>query len=245
MLAAGARSLVAGRTAAALWGLADARPRPVELVVPADRKAPRLYGVRVLRTSTLRGRDAAEARGVAVTSATRTLCDLAARVGDAELREAVVTAVQLRLTTLPTVAERRAALGPRAGSARLARVLRQLGGHGRTDSALERTVRDRLVARGLAPVPGVHPLRDGGGRVVANLDIAYPDAMVAVEVDGFAWHRTPDDLRRDHARQNVVAALGWTVLRVSAADGAAGCDRLATQLRTLLGQRTAGTRHQG
>lgn len=69
--------------------------------------------------------------------------------------------------------------------------------------------------------------------------------MIAVEVDGFAWHRTPDDLRRDHARQNVVAALGWTVLRLSAADGAAGCDRLATQLRTMLGQRTAGTRPRG
>ncbi|MBW3601768.1 MAG: type IV toxin-antitoxin system AbiEi family antitoxin domain-containing protein [Actinobacteria bacterium] len=245
VLAAGPRSLVAARTAAALWGLIDARPWPVDLVVPADRKAPRLHGVRALRTSTLRDRDAARARGVVVTSPTRTLCDLAVRAGDADLREAVATAVQRRLTTLHAVAERRAALGARPGVARLGRVLRQLAGQGRTDSPLERTVRSRLVARGLAPAPGIHPMRDRGGRLVANLDIAYPHAKIAVEVDGFAWHRTPDDLRRDHARQNAIAALGWTVLRVSAADGEAGCDRLATQLRVLLGQGATGTGHRG
>ena len=85
-------------------------------------------------------------------------------------------------------------------------------GEGRTDSVLERRARGLLKRHGLHPAPGVYPLVVKG-RLVAMLDIAFPDHRVAIEVDGFAHHATPAQLRADHARQNRIVAAGWTVLR--------------------------------
>jgi very-short-patch-repair endonuclease len=36
---------------------------------------------------------------------------------------------------------------------------------------------------------------------------------LVIEVDGWAYHRTPDRFQRDRERQNRLVAAGWTVLR--------------------------------
>ena len=46
-----------------------------------------------------------------------------------------------------------------------------------------------------------------------ELDIAFPDRHVAVEVDGWAWHHSPQSFQHDRARQNALVLAGWTVLR--------------------------------
>lgn len=48
-----------------------------------------------------------------------------------------------------------------------------------------------------------------------RVDFAYPDLMVAIEVDGFGTRRTPTELDAHNARQNELVLLGWTVLRFS------------------------------
>jgi hypothetical protein len=53
----------------------------------------------------------------------------------------------------------------------------------------------------------------GFGRVV--IDIAFPAHRIAVEVDGWAFHRDVDRFRRDGLRQNEVVIGGWRVIRVS------------------------------
>jgi very-short-patch-repair endonuclease len=50
-----------------------------------------------------------------------------------------------------------------------------------------------------------------------DLDMAYPDVLLAVEYDG-REHLTPDRARRDLRRQAYLSAAGWTVLRFGAAD---------------------------
>jgi very-short-patch-repair endonuclease len=46
-----------------------------------------------------------------------------------------------------------------------------------------------------------------------TIDIAFPEAEVAVEVDGWAWHVDVDRFRTDRHKGNALARAGWTVLR--------------------------------
>jgi very-short-patch-repair endonuclease len=46
-----------------------------------------------------------------------------------------------------------------------------------------------------------------------EIDVAFPDVKVAIEVDGWAWHVDVDRFRTDRRKQNAPVAAGWTVLR--------------------------------
>jgi very-short-patch-repair endonuclease len=50
-----------------------------------------------------------------------------------------------------------------------------------------------------------------GRRIV--IDFAYPHLKIAIEVDGYEWHRTREQLQADHERQALLVLLGWKVLR--------------------------------
>ena len=54
------------------------------------------------------------------------------------------------------------------------------------------------------------PLSEGRN---AYPDFAWPDRKKIVEVDGFAAHSTPEQLRDDLARQNALMDLGWEMRR--------------------------------
>jgi very-short-patch-repair endonuclease len=54
------------------------------------------------------------------------------------------------------------------------------------------------------------------GRV--HVDRAWPEVKVAVELDGARYHTSPEDRRRDLARDTALAALGWVVLRFTYAE---------------------------
>ena len=48
-----------------------------------------------------------------------------------------------------------------------------------------------------------------------RLDAALPELKVAVEMDGMAFHDSPEARERDRRRDVALAALGWVVLRFS------------------------------
>lgn len=75
-----------------------------------------------------------------------------------------------------------------------------------------------------------------GGRVVAEVDLAYPDVKVGIEIDGFVWHSSPQQKQRDEDRQNLLVALGWRIVRFSV-------ERLDTN-PSLLVRRTVAAREQ-
>jgi hypothetical protein len=58
------------------------------------------------------------------------------------------------------------------------------------------------------------PLRSG----TVKLDRAWPEAKLAVELDGARYHTSPEDRQRDLARDRALAAAGWVVLRFTYAD---------------------------
>ncbi len=68
----------------------------------------------------------------------------------------------------------------------------------------------------------------------AQLDLAFPDVLLAIEIDGWAWHSDPERFQRDRRRQNLLVATGWTVLRFTWADLVERPDQvLATVVQTL------------
>lgn len=241
LLFLGPGAALGGRSAGHLWGLVDQPSSVPEYIAPHDRRRGRVAQMRVVRSRTLEAKDITRIGPLVVTRIDRTLCDLAGVLPEAELREAAARAGQRSMDWPRRAVARAAGLTALPGRAVLLEVLRDVLEEGRTDSVQERRARRLLRAEGFRPAPGVHPVVHKG-RLMAMVDIAFPDQRVAVEVDGFAFHATPAQLRADHARQNRLEAAGWTVLRVGAQDLTGGSPQLISALRQLGVQASGGSR---
>ncbi len=55
-------------------------------------------------------------------------------------------------------------------------------------------------------------IRDADGLIGVG-DVVFDRARLVLEVDGLAFHTTPEQFQRDRERQNRLVAAGWTVLR--------------------------------
>lgn len=87
---------------------------------------------------------------------------------------------------------------------------------GRAQSRPESRVRVALRQAGLEPDTQV-VVRDEAGAFVAQVDLGFEDAKVAVEYDG-AYHRDREQFGRDRQRLNALQAAGWQVVFVTASD---------------------------
>jgi very-short-patch-repair endonuclease len=66
-----------------------------------------------------------------------------------------------------------------------------------------------------APSPvAQYEVRDGT-RLVARVDFAYPEARLAIEADGYRFHGTHRQWKKDLKRRTILAGLGWRVLHFS------------------------------
>lgn len=190
------RVLVSRRAAAHLWGLLDREPRPIELVVPTDRRVITPAGAMVWRSGSLLRADKAFLNGVPATTTPRTLCDLAAVVSDLdELIEIIAIAVQRRLVTLEQIrtrADGMSVTGAFSGSSQLRKALDALEGR-RTDSTAERVLLGSLTVGGIPPDETLYPLRDEAGQLVAVLDMAYMVVTSSVwRIHPDSWTNPPD-----------------------------------------------------
>ena len=52
----------------------------------------------------------------------------------------------------------------------------------------------------------------------AIIDVAFPGLMLAIEIDGLAYHSAPDQRQHDLSRQNQLVLLGWEPLRFTWSD---------------------------
>lgn len=81
------------------------------------------------------------------------------------------------------------------------------------DSRQETRLRLLIVGAGL-PTPQTQcPVVLPGGRVVARLDLGWPDQRVGCEYDGQV-HLSPEQVRIDLRRHNLIREAGWRVLQV-------------------------------
>lgn len=69
---------------------------------------------------------------------------------------------------------------------------------------------------------------------LAEVDVAFPEFRLAIEVDGMAWHTSPKSFQEDRSRQNDLIAAGWTVLRFTWRDLRNRPEHVVAQVAALL-----------
>jgi very-short-patch-repair endonuclease len=72
------------------------------------------------------------------------------------------------------------------------------------------------------------------GQEVARVDFCWPEQRLVVEADGYAFHSSRDDYRRDRRRMNDLERLGWRVLRFSWEDVTQRPDYVSGLVRACL-----------
>ncbi|MEX2628270.1 MAG: hypothetical protein WD225_15395 [Ilumatobacteraceae bacterium] len=212
VLALGPAARVSHRAAAALHQLDRSRRDTVEVTVPrAERGRGRSAAHRVtVHTSEHIGpTDSVRVSNLRVTSATRTVIDLARlRVPRAELEASIDSAVRRGLSS-PIVLERRLAElrgRGRWGCRLLDELLVDSGGH----TMLERRFL-RLVREAGLPRPRTQVVHRRGSRTVARVDFCYDEYDLVIEVSGAHGHSSPAERAVDAQRRNELQELGRTV----------------------------------
>jgi len=215
-LAAGQRAVVSHRSAAALWRFRDRETRRLEITVPRHASA-QLGGVTIHRSSRLDGIDRTAIDGIPVTSASRTLIDLAAVVPRGVVEEALDDALRRRLTTLSGLRARLRHLGGsgRTGTAAIRALLEQRDPRSAIPESVFETRLLRALRAARLPKPVLQHRIYDGRRLVAVVDFAYPAERVAIEADGYRWHSGRARWARDLARRNTLTALGWRIVHVA------------------------------
>lgn len=215
--------------AAAWWhGLWLDPPSIVELTVPASRYPRARAGIR-LRRRDLVDADRVGVRDLWVTSVPLTVLEAAVALGErgSELLDRALQG-RVRFDALHRAHSRN--LGSRRAAA-AGRLL--VAAADRAASAAERRLLALLRA---ADVGGwrQHYRIDG-----YELDLAFADHRVAVEVDGWAWHSDARAFRNDRQRQNSLVLAGWTVLRFTWHDLSQRPERVITEIQAALSARAA------
>ncbi len=196
------------------------------VIVPVDRHVA-LPGARTVRT------DVAVAQvglvdGLPVATVGRALVDAFRYLPSRDATALLDRAVQQRWISAETLAAWVAYLVGRYGIRQLRRLAQraQVGAHSEAERVALRLVR-RAGIPGLDTDHHIHV----DGRLVARLDLAFPAAMVAIEVDGMAYHSDAVRFQRDRTRQNLLVSLGWTVLRFTWWDLVDRPDYVVTTIR--------------
>jgi hypothetical protein len=230
--AAGPRSVASHASAAWLWGLLDRSPgRPVLSVPPPDH--PKLGGVELHRVGDLDPNRVSYRRGIPCTDPLRALVDLAATADQEVVIRAVDQALSSRLVSGRAVAaelERRAARG-RRGVRPLRDIVASRGIIGAPRaSTLERETMLLLDGWGI-PVTG-HEVRAGpDDRYRLDFTLLPP---VAMEVDGYTYHWSPEAKAHDEARRNRLRLDGIFLLVYTWIDIRRDQPRVHRELTTAL-----------
>ena len=223
-----------GRCAAAVWDLAGGRWDPPEISSPRRLQRP---GSRIIarRCMSLEGRDVTRLGALPVTGVCRTVIDLCGRADartaeialDQALRRGVSAAAirrrceELRTQRLPGLGLLQEFLDDRDPTRAM------------TDTELETLVDAWRKQFGFPPPEFQHwvNLPDYGP---ARLDFAYPDKLVGVEADSYAWHSGRTAFERDRARISELASLGWIIIQTTMREIERHPDRVARRLRRAL-----------
>jgi very-short-patch-repair endonuclease len=214
-LACGPYAVASHRSAAWLWGLFDRQAATPELTVPTgDQHGSRLNGngITVHHAADLDSSRTIIRRGIPCTDPIRTLADLGATVSMATLTDAVDCALAGRLATVPGLVAELDRLGRqgRRGLGPLRRVLAARGLVGAPYPSMLESRTLRLFRAKRLPTPAIEVVTGPDGEY--RLDTAYVHLQLAIEVDGYAWHFSPEHQRRDHNRRNRLQAQGWRIL---------------------------------
>lgn len=237
VLSYGRPCLVSHVSAAMLWGAPVVGLDPVDLLVRDRPGGSTRSAIRLDRPRDLQRTHPASIYGLDVTAPLRTLVDVGAVDPDA-VAPTLVWMLTQALVTMTSVAHA-VKLHTRRGRPGVEPLRKAMAGLplGRKppDSVLESLAAELFTASGLQGWI-FHPRVRG-----FELDFAFPTAKVNIEVDGWAWHRSPDAFERDRRRDAELAAEGWVVLRFTWRQVTRQPGWVAQTVRTTIARRSGST----
>lgn len=210
-----------GGPSALVWHNALRNPQPgLEPAVVVERmNRPTLRNAKLIRSSNFTSRDRCTQRGISVSTIPRALLDSAADLSIDELERTLddallagkttVTEVKKRLDQAvyqPHIRDLRALINDRIPSST------KLGGR-ITRSPAEQRIK-RIVLGFEVPTPEFNyriGTPDGGS---VELDIAWPQFRVGLDVDGFRWHGGRTNWKRDLQRDHQITLSGWNIKHI-------------------------------
>ena len=233
--------VVSHRSAGELLGLDVRRPSRPEVTSVSHRT---LAGAVVHQTRHLSLLEIEPCGPFLVTGPARTVVDVAAVLAPHDVEAALDSALRDGLTPdqLHECLDRNGRQG-RKGTALLRELVddrRRLGvSRSRRESALHRA----LVTAGLTPPLRNHVVRDPTGLPLAEVDLAWPAAKVAVEFDSYRYHHGRAAWRRDQVRRNRLTALGWLVIAATEQELGPRLPDLIRSIRLALGRSEGREQH--
>jgi very-short-patch-repair endonuclease len=215
VLAAGPGAAVSHRAAGRLWEIADPKDDIVEITVPRARY-PRLEGVKIHRSGDVHPDHVSRWKRFPVTKPARVIIDLGAVLSPEQVEDVLDRALTRKLITIPGVEWMLNELSRpgRTGVGVAGRILDERAlGRERAHGQLEPRMARLLRKAGLQPARFQYRIYSPDGRFLAQVDFAYPELLLAIEVDGWEIHGTPRAMGKDFVRQNGLVPFGWRVLR--------------------------------
>jgi hypothetical protein len=208
----GAGAVVSHWAAAALHGFPGFRPGAPELSVLKGSHTGSRWKVHTTRD--LPASDRTRIDGIPVSSALRTLFDLAGVLPGQHLERLVDELLAAGTVKLGFVARRfgQYRRPGRKGVAALASILEARGpGYVPPASELEALLRD-VLDRGGHPQPDwqrPHP----GGAAAGRVDVIFEPCKLIVEVDGRRWHSQVEQMEADRHREIAATLAGYHTMR--------------------------------
>ncbi|AZZ83093.1 hypothetical protein C5O27_20200 [Gordonia alkanivorans] len=191
---------------AAWWhGIVEDPPKKLTVTAPRSRHAKSVDGVRI-RYRALEDAETVTRDDLLVTSLPLSVLEASVEK-DSTVLDAALLLRRVSIEQLRTAAKRRRRRADAPGIASLI-----AGVEEGARSEAERLAVDLLRQGGVEGFVSNHPVE---GYFV---DVAFPEQMLAVEIDGMAYHRDAETFQRDRRRRNDLIAQGWTVLNFTWAD---------------------------
>ena len=241
-------------SAAWIWGLLDEAPVPPVVSVNHGRNptrprhgspktiadgSPEPYRIVVHRSRDLRAGSISERNGVPTTNPLRSLVDLAGTIEPAALDDAIDVALAKRLVSVESLlaeARRRKRSGRQGPAQLVAHLERRRFVGAPAPSVLESRALRLLADAGIKVVNCETVVHKGRFRLDMELE-----HQVFVEVDGYAYHWSPEQKRNDDARRNQLRVLGAEILVYdwrAVMEGTGGI--LVREVKAILAKKSAG-----
>jgi len=235
VLACGPEAVLSHRSAGQLWGILPRAATVPEATRPGfSRQRP---GIRCHR-SPIPPDEIGEVLRIPVTSAFRTIFDLAGVLSKRQLERALHEAEVRRLTdrlSLPDLLER---YPRRRGAANLRALLAAKTPAGITQTDLEELFVEFLDEYGL-PRPRLNATLPVRGRLLRP-DCMWPQQRLLAELDGREAHQTDQAFESDRQRDRILLVEGWHSTRITWRQLRDERAEVAADLRQLLGRRPGG-----
>jgi len=215
VLRAGPGTVASHFSAAGLHRFPDSMRETFEVTARPGAQ-PRIRGVRVHRPALMADHEIRSVDGIPVTSYARTLVDCTGCMSLGQIARALDAGLVKHDVTLWSVARSLSVLGQAPGRhpSKLWTLLSERGVETTLgESNPEKRVFRILDASDLPTPTQQHWVRFGTDKF--RLDLAYPDAKVAIEYDGWESHRSRSSFDSDRRRDRILQVNGWVVLRLT------------------------------